>query len=109
MKAKLWFRSAMQPVTERFQFNHPTFGVTNFKKYRAMWPWKYWSNNAAESLIARNNSVFVWSEWLPKIKKYCASMETLANWLFVSENQSANKYTFPASENKLCAKKHKSA
>ena len=37
-EAKLWFRSAMQPVTERFQFNHPTFGVTNFKKYRAMWP-----------------------------------------------------------------------
>ena len=28
-------------------------------------------------------------------------MKTLANWLFVSKNKAANKYTLPAAESKL--------
>ena len=57
-------------------------------------------NNAAESQIARNNSVLE-SVWLPKLIDIVKSMETWANWLFVSKNKSAHKYTLSASESKL--------
>ena len=62
------------------------------------------SGNAEENLTARNNSVLGWSAWLPKLINAVKSMETLANWLFVFKEKSAQKYTFPASENK-CLKK----
>ena len=64
----------------------------------------YLSNNAAKSHIARNNSILE-SAWPPKSINMVKILETSANWLFLSKNKSANKYTFPTSKNKLCLKK----
>ena len=39
--------------------------------------------------------------WLSKLIFIVTNIETLANWLFVSKTESANKYTFTACKNML--------
>lgn len=58
-ECKLWFRSSYTyNLLQCFQSTHFTFGVTNFKKYRASSPSHIFFNDAAESHIMWTNSVF---------------------------------------------------